>query len=84
MIKHRVCIGSWAGAKQDVLEQIGVELGKDGNYPVKEMTMDEIFALARKIIDIGDIGVQLTPYIYGDHLDYILWVDSAKGRFRQR
>lgn len=83
MTTYRVCVGAWAGGMADTLKKFGVELNAEQKYPTRQMTMDEVFTLMRQFVD-ADIGVQLTPYIYGDSLDYVLWVDTPKGRFRHR
>jgi len=83
MKKHRICVGAWAGGMADTLKKFGVELGPDDRYPTQTLTMDEIYILMRKFTDEG-VGVQLMPYIYSEKLDYVLWIDTAKGRFRQR
>lgn len=83
----KVCIAPWA-AGHAVLKKLGV-VPSEGKFPIKEMTMAEVFEFAGKILEEG-YGVMIRPpapssdQAKEDSLDYILFVDSARGRFMQR
>lgn len=88
----RVCMGSYAGERLDVLEELGFALDKTTEaYPIKEMTNGDMLGLVGRALEMG-AGVMIQPprpRKKGDRIpstpwDYIIWVDSAEGRFRMR
>jgi hypothetical protein len=89
----RVMVGDWAFENMRLLKDFGFELDKSkderGYWPVREMTREQLFALASKFMVEG-LGVMIRPPSQkrkkDDDVswDYLLYVDTARGRFMTR
>lgn len=83
----RVVVGDWAHENTAILQKHGFDKSKDsrGRWSMYEMTREQLFELAGKFMDEG-LGVMIRPPSTKTQVnwDYILYVDSPRGRFSQR
>ena len=89
-MNFRVCMAPYAYGCFDVLKELGYELDKETEtFPIKEMTKGDMFGLIERALEMG-VGVMIQhPYPRGKNdtpspWDYLIYVDTTKGRFRQR
>jgi hypothetical protein len=92
-VTMKVCMGTYAGGELavNVVTELGFAFDKETQtYPIKEMTKVEMLTLAERVLDMG-AGVMIQhPYPRKKKdknpspWDYLIYVDSPKGRFRQR
>jgi len=82
----RVVVADWAGACSGTLERLGYRRDETNQWPIHDMSFESMTALAVELLAKG-VGVMIRPpsvKAQGAAWDYILYVDSARGRFSHR
>ena len=83
----RVSVASFSVDRLDLIKDLGFPADcTNGNnkWTVVDMEMSELLELVDKLLSAGNTGVMIKPWETSPNVDYIVFVDSAKGGFKER
>jgi len=83
MKELRVCVAPWTGETSDTLISLGYKPNEEDRWLTHSMTREKMLELASKLLEDPNIGVMMRP-AQSDEIDYIVFVDTARGRFSHR